>query len=150
MKILKFCQRGLRTAKNIQSLRFQSICTNAWVSAYVGRVNDYILFRYDPNDAYISQVDNINATIMGGEAGVSYKLTDSWKTDASLAYSWGRNTEDGNPLPQMPPLEARLGLSWESGNRSSTGLVRLVSCYQRCKTDPPQWLKIDPGVNLLL
>ncbi|MEB6622112.1 Y-family DNA polymerase [Enterobacter roggenkampii] len=24
------------------------------------------------------------------------------------------------------------------------------SCYQRCKTDPPQRLKIDPGVNLLL
>ncbi|HGY3888945.1 TPA: hypothetical protein ACNVXU_004386 [Klebsiella pneumoniae] len=23
-------------------------------------------------------------------------------------------------------------------------------CYQRCKTDPPQRLKIDPGVNLLL
>jgi iron complex outermembrane receptor protein len=85
--------------------------TNAWVSAYVGHVNDFILFRYDPNDAYISQVDNINATIMGGEADVDYKLTDSWKTDASLAYSWGRNMEDGKPLPQMPPLEARLGLS---------------------------------------
>ncbi|MBU9719569.1 hypothetical protein AB0175_25710, partial [Klebsiella pneumoniae] len=53
----------------------------------------------------LGQVDNINATIMGGEAGVSYKLTDSWKTDASLAYSWGRNMEDGKPLPQMPPLE---------------------------------------------
>ncbi|MGL3099495.1 helix-turn-helix domain-containing protein [Enterobacter asburiae] len=23
-------------------------------------------------------------------------------------------------------------------------------CHQRCKTDPPQRLKIDPGVNLLL
>ncbi|MGP0745445.1 TonB-dependent receptor, partial [Escherichia coli] len=53
------------------------------------------------------------------------------KTDASLAYSWGRNMEDGKPLPQMPPLEARLGLSWESGNWSSTGLVRLVSSQHR-------------------
>jgi len=26
----------------------------------------------------------------------------------------------------------------------------LCICYQRCKTDPPQRLKIDPGVNLLL
>lgn len=68
---------------------------------------------------------------MGGEAGVSYKLTDSWKTDASLAYSQGRNMEDGKPLPQMPPLEARLGLSRESGNWSSTGLVRLVSSQHR-------------------
>ncbi|ENE4777040.1 TonB-dependent copper receptor [Klebsiella variicola] len=105
--------------------------TNAWISAYIGRVNDFILFRYDPNNAYISQVDNINATIMGGEAGVSYKLTDNWKTDASLAYSWGRNTKDGAPLPQMPPLEARLGLAWESGNWSTTGLVRLVSSQHR-------------------
>ncbi|SSG25485.1 TonB-dependent receptor domain-containing protein [Klebsiella pneumoniae] len=104
---------------------------NSWVSAYVGRVNDFILFRYDPNDAYISQADNVNATIMGGEAGISYKLTDSWKTDASLAYSWGRNTDDGRPLPQTPPLEARLGLSWESGDWSSTGLVRLVSSQHR-------------------
>jgi outer membrane receptor protein involved in Fe transport len=72
--------------------------TNAWVSAYVGHVNDFILFRYDPNDAYISQVDNINATIMGGEAGVSYKLTDSWKTDASLAYSWAGTWKMVNPF----------------------------------------------------
>lgn len=104
---------------------------NSWVSAYLGRVNDFILFRYDPNDAYVSQVNNVDATIMGGEAGFAYKLTESWKADASLAYSWGRNTEDGKPLPQMPPLEARLGLSWERGNWSSTGLLRLVSSQHR-------------------
>lgn len=105
--------------------------TNARVSAYVGRVNDFILFRYDLSDSYISQVDNINSTIMGGEAGVSYKLTDSWKTDTNLAYSWGRNTVDGKPLPQIPPLEARLGFSRESGNWRTTGLVRLVSSQHR-------------------
>ncbi|MED5634896.1 hypothetical protein VZ114_17360 [Enterobacter hormaechei] len=35
---------------------------------------------------------------------------------------------------------------------SPTGanIVSHRSCYQRCKTDPPQRLKIDPGVNLLL
>lgn len=27
---------------------------------------------------------------------------------------------------------------------------RNIKCYQRCKTDPPHRLKIDPGVNLLL
>ena len=68
---------------------------------------------------------------MGGEAGVSYELTDRWQTDASLASSWGRNTDDGKPLAQIPPLEARLGLSPESGNWSSTGLVRLVSSQHR-------------------
>ncbi|EMM6760944.1 TonB-dependent receptor [Pluralibacter gergoviae] len=104
---------------------------SGWISAYLGRVNDFILFRYDPHNAYISQVDNVNATIMGGEAGASYQLTDSWKTDASLAYSWARNTDDGKPLPQIPPLEARLGLTWERGDWSSTGLLRLVSSQHR-------------------
>ena len=104
---------------------------NGWVSAYIGRVNDFILFRYDPHHPRISQVDNVNATIMGGEAGIGYQLTETWKTDASLAYSWGRNTDDHQPLPQIPPLEVRLGLTWERGDWSSTGLLRLVSSQHR-------------------
>ncbi|MEQ9861082.1 TonB-dependent copper receptor [Pectobacterium cacticida] len=104
---------------------------NGWVSAYVGRVNDFILFRYDPTNPRDSQVDNIDATIMGGEAGVSYQLTDAWKTDASVAYSWGKNTDDHQPLPQIPPLEARLGLTWEKGDWSSAGLLRIVSAQHR-------------------
>ncbi|MEB2703567.1 TonB-dependent copper receptor [Citrobacter koseri] len=104
---------------------------NGWVSAYIGRVNDFILFRYDPHHPRISQVDNVNATIMGGEAGIGYQLTETWKTDASVAYSWGRNTDDHQPLPQIPPLEARLGLTWERGDWSSTGLLRLVSSQHR-------------------
>lgn len=103
----------------------------SWISAYLGRVNDFILFRYDPNNTRISQVDNVNATIMGGEMGINYKLTDTWKTDASLAYSWAQNTDDHQPLPQIPPLEARLGLTWEKGDWSSTGLLRLVSSQHR-------------------
>lgn len=35
---------------------------------------------------------------MGGEAGVSYKLTDSWKTDASLAYSGAGTWKMVNPF----------------------------------------------------
>lgn len=104
---------------------------NSWVSAYIGRVSDFILFRYDANHADISQVDNVNATIMGGEAGASYQLTEAWKTDASLAYSWGQNSDEHQPLPQLPPLEARLGLTWEMGDWSSTGLLRLVSSQHR-------------------
>ncbi len=105
--------------------------TTGWVSGYIGRVNDFIVFRYDPTNLDISQADNVDATIMGGEAGISYQLTESWKTDASLAYSWGENTDDHQPLPQIPPLEGRLGLTWEKGSWSSSGLLRLVSSQQR-------------------
>lgn len=104
---------------------------NGWVSAYVGRMNDFILFRYDASNPRISQVDNVNATIMGGETGASYQLTDAWKTDASLAWSWGKNTDEHRPLAQIPPLEGRIGLSFEKGDWSSAGLLRLVSSQNR-------------------
>lgn len=63
---------------------------NGWVSAYVGRVDDFILFKYDPHNARLSQADNVNANIMGGEMGMGYQLSEHWKTDASLAYSWAK------------------------------------------------------------
>lgn len=104
---------------------------NSWVSAYIGRINDYILFRYDSAPAKTRQVDNIDATIMGGEAGVSYALTENWKSEASVAYSWGKNDDEHRALAQIPPLEARLGLTWTRGNWSSSGLLRLVSSQHR-------------------
>ena len=102
-----------------------------WASAYLGRINDYILFRYDADNAYNSEANNINATIMGGETGFSYQLSDRWKTDASLNYSRAQNSSNHKPLPQIPPLEVRLGLNWEAGNWSSGSLLRLVSRQNR-------------------
>lgn len=104
---------------------------DGWVSAYAGRVSDFILFNYDEANGGTKRIGNVDATIMGGEAGLNYKLTDSLKADASLAYSWGQNRSDKRPLPQMPPLESRLGLTWQEGNWSTTGLLRLVSPQHR-------------------
>lgn len=59
--------------------------------------------------------------------GIAYKLSDAWKADASLAYAWGENRSDSQPLPQLPPLESRFGLSWEKNDWTTTGLVRMVS-----------------------
>ncbi|OTA15736.1 outer membrane heme receptor [Xenorhabdus vietnamensis] len=98
-----------------------------WVSAYVGKVNDFILFNYRNKD----RAHNINATIMGGETGLAYKFNEHWKTDASLAYSWAQNTTNHRPLPQIPPLEARFGLTWEYGDWTSNGLLRLVNSQHR-------------------
>ncbi|MFK8257193.1 TonB-dependent copper receptor [Erwinia sp. AnSW2-5] len=102
-----------------------------WLSGYVGHVSDFILFSYDASNAQISRAGNVDATIMGGEAGFSYQFTDNLKVDSSLAWSWGENTADHRPLPQMPPLESRVGLTWEQGNWSTSGLLRMVSAQSR-------------------
>lgn len=104
----------------------------AWASGYVGQVRDYLLFSYSPGmmgDS--SQVENINARIMGGELGVAYQLDSHWKTDATLAYAWGKNSSDGEALPQMPPLETRLGLTYTQEAFSAGALWRLVAAQGR-------------------
>ncbi|MDE9446290.1 TonB-dependent copper receptor [Xenorhabdus bovienii] len=126
--------RDLKTEKTTQldiGAQYHGQYFSGWVSAYVGKVNDFILFRYSPTDRTKSQANNVDATIMGGEMGASYQLSDHWKTDASLAYSWAKNTSDHRPLPQTPPLEARFGLTWEHGDWTSSGLLRVVSSQNR-------------------
>jgi iron complex outermembrane receptor protein len=106
----------------------------AWASAYVGQVNDYIMFNYVPGvdpTMLRSIATNIDARIAGAELGGSYKLTDNWKADASLAYAWGENTTDERAMPQIPPLEARFGLGYERGNWSAAGLWRVVAAQTR-------------------
>ncbi|PHM45374.1 outer-membrane heme receptor [Xenorhabdus mauleonii] len=103
-----------------------------WVSGYIGKVDDFILFHYQGTGKnQMNYAGNVDATIMGGELGVAYQLNDDWKTDASLAYSWAQNTTNHRPLPQTPPLEARFGLTWEHGDWASTGLLRLVNSQHR-------------------
>lgn len=43
----------------------------------------------------------------------------------------GENRSDRQPLPQMPPLETRFGLSWEKNDWTATGLMRIVSSQHR-------------------
>lgn len=107
---------------------------DAWASAYVGQVRDYILFSYGPGmmpGHTRSQASNIDARIMGGELGASYRLDSNWKTDASLAYAWGKNSSDDRPLAQTPPLEARFGLGYERSDWSAGALWRLVAAQNR-------------------
>jgi iron complex outermembrane receptor protein len=104
----------------------------AWASGYVGQVRDYLLFTYSPGMMGEStQVQNIDARIMGGEVGVAYQLTSNWKTDATLAYAWGKNSSDGEALPQMPPLEARFGLNYARDAFSAGALWRVVASQGR-------------------
>ncbi|MGE4406533.1 TonB-dependent copper receptor [Pseudomonas sp.] len=106
----------------------------AWLSAYAGVVEDYILFSYVPGampNMIRAEVSNIDATIAGAEMGASYRFTPNWKGDASLAYAWGKNRSDDRAMPQIPPLEGRLGLTYERDNWSTSGLWRVVASQGR-------------------
>ena len=108
--------------------QYDGVDSNIWASAYIGKIQDYILFDYSSGQ---SKASNVDATIMGGETGFSHMLFDVWKFDSSLAYSWGKNTTDDEALPQIPPLEGRLGLTYVQEKWSIGGLWRLVSNQPR-------------------
>jgi iron complex outermembrane receptor protein len=128
--------QGVRPEKTTQldiGGQYKTDRLEAWVSAYVGYVQDFILFNYAPGGMMgsTSTASNVNATIMGGELGASYRLTPQWQIGSTLAYAWGRNSTDGTPLPQIPPLEARLSATYENGPWSAGALWRLVAAQRR-------------------
>ncbi|MCO7518972.1 MULTISPECIES: TonB-dependent copper receptor [unclassified Pseudomonas] len=130
---------GIKPEKTTQldfGIQYRDERLEAWASGYVGQIRDYILFDYVPGKGgmgskLVSQAQNIDARIMGGELGAAYRLTDNWKADATLAYAWGKNSSDGKALPQMPPLESRLGLTYSRDTWSVGALWRLVAEQNR-------------------
>ncbi|MGG4774410.1 TonB-dependent copper receptor [Paenalcaligenes sp. Me52] len=114
-------------------LQHKTDAWDIWASAYVGHVQDFILFNYRTGGMMgsMSQVSNVNARIFGGELGVEYALSSEWKLGTTVAYSWGKNTSDHQALPQIPPLETRLSLGYESGKWSAGALWRIVSRQSR-------------------
>ena len=115
-----------------------------WTSAYVGMVRDFILFDYASNP---SKARNIDARTAGFELGGSYKLAPAWTAQATVAYSWGSNRSDGTALPQMPPLEARLGLDYAQGPWTAGALWRLVAAQHRYTQDQGNVVGRDMGAS---
>lgn len=115
--------RPERTTQLDIGLQYHGDRLKAWVSGYAGVIDDYILIHYGMTSGYAS---NINARVAGGEAGAEYRLGSFWKASATLAYAWGQDATEHRPLPQMPPLETRLGLDWDNGTWSAGALWRVV------------------------
>ncbi|SMG02304.1 TonB-dependent copper receptor [Burkholderia singularis] len=124
--------RPERTTQLDVGAQYKTRTLDAWVSAYAGYVQDFILFDYMTGTmGQTTRATNVNAQIMGGEIGASWRPAAPWRFDSSLAYAWGRNVQSGAPLPQMPPLEARLGIEYARGAWAAGGLWRVVAPQRR-------------------
>lgn len=126
---------GLDTEKTAQldvGLQYRTKRVDAWVSAYAGRIDDFILFRYDTGGMMgpASTATNIDARVAGAELGVEYRPREFWKVGATLAHARGEQ-DSGAALPQMPPLETRLTLGRDDGTWSYGALLRAVASQDR-------------------
>lgn len=136
-----------RTTQLDLGLQYRSEHVEAWVSAYAGRINDYILFDYQDGGMMGSTTTarNIDARIAGAEAGLEWHGHQGLKLGGTLAYAWGENRSDDRPLPQMPPLEARLSTSYEGARWSLGALLRAVSKQGRVATNEGNVVGRDLG-----
>ncbi|MCD9086126.1 TonB-dependent copper receptor [Stenotrophomonas sp. SY1] len=119
-------------------LQFRSQELDAWVSAYAGRLQDYILFNYRSGGMMGSstQASNVDARIAGAEAGLEWRPVQGWKLGSTLAYAWGENRDESRPLPQIPPLEGRFSAAYERERWSAGALLRVVA--QQSRVSPGQ------------
>ena len=127
---------GVRPEKTTQldvGGQYRGKRVDAWVSAYAGRIDDFILFRYQAGGkmGMTSMASNVDARIHGAEAGFDLRPATDWSVGGSLAWAWGANATAGTPLPQMTPLEGRLTTSWDNGHWSVGVLLRVVAGQDR-------------------
>ncbi|MDY0271551.1 MAG: TonB-dependent copper receptor [Advenella sp.] len=130
--------RGIKPEKTTQldfGAQYKGEHLEAWLSGYVGYVKDFILFDYASLGGGVKQVRNVNARIMGAEMGASYEVSDQLKLNGTLAYAWGKNSDDGRPMAQIPPLETRLSVQYDDGIWSAGALWRLVAPQKRYATN---------------
>ena len=106
---------------------------DAWVSAYAGRISDFILFTYTSGGMMgsTSSATNVDARIHGAEAGANFRPAKDWTLGGSVAWAWGANTTAGTALPQMTPVEARFTAAWDNGRWSAGALLRMVGGQDR-------------------
>jgi len=139
--------RPERTTQFDAGLQYRGPRLQAWLSAYAGRIDDYILFAYGSGGMMgpMSAAANVDARIHGAEAGAEFAASERWKLGGTLAWAWGENRTDGGALPQMPPLESRLSAGYDNGRWSFGTLLRAVAAQDRVAVDQGNVVGRDLG-----
>lgn len=105
---------------------------SAWLSVYAGRVDDFILFTYTGGMmGPVTRVGQVDAALRGGEAGIELAFASHWKAGATVAYARAENRDTNGALPQIPPLDARFTLAYDSQKWSVGALLRAVDGQTR-------------------
>ncbi len=107
------------------------------VSVFVNDIGDYVLIDTrvpgKPMNTVVTR--SVDARTFGGELEAALRVADHWQLESSLAWTQGENRTDDVALAQMPPVEARVALSYARERWTAGGLLRWVAAQDR----------VDPG-----
>ncbi len=111
------------------------------VSAFYNEIDDFIMIQsgvMKPSGMMAMRsatiARNVDARSWGVEVDAQYRFAMNWRTELTLASVRGENKTDGRTLPQLPPLEARLGLHYDNSVWSAGVLWRGIA--QQDRVDP--------------
>ncbi|MEW8156094.1 MAG: TonB-dependent copper receptor, partial [Candidatus Thiodiazotropha endolucinida] len=111
--------------------KWQNAGLDTDITLYYNDVSDYILRDKARGQDGILVANgtaniyrNVDAEFYGIEWQAGYRLSNSLKTSASLAYVRAENSTDDRPIAQIAPLEASVSLDYASGDWELGGSVR--------------------------
>lgn len=112
---------------NLQAER--SLNTEAGVKVRTGRFSASVLGYYNRLSNFIGRVrmgrdsiqgypvylkqNSAEAFIRGLEAEAEWEFARNWLAYGSLVYTYGQNVTAGEPFRRIPPLNSRLGITWQ-------------------------------------
>jgi iron complex outermembrane receptor protein len=129
----RFDTKAERSTQLDLGLGYRDSSTEANLSAYYARIDDYLLIDWAQSGTswQVAGARNIDATTLGLEADAAWAFTQNWRIIGTLAYVHGQNRSDDQPLAQIPPLEARLALDYDNGVWLAGLLARGVARQSR-------------------
>lgn len=124
--------------------------TGAWyvsASAFLADHQDFVLIDRDwqPRPG-VAVTRNIEAQSWGAEVATVWRR-GVWSVDGTLAWVRGNNRTDNTAMAQVPPLEGRLGLTWDDGTWAIGSLLRLVDDQDRVDIGAGSIVGLDLGAS---
>lgn len=113
-------------------------------SAYANYVEDYILRDSARSQSGIlvnlPNADiyrNIDALLTGFEMRGAWQVDQDWMLEADATYTFGANIDAGRALPQIPPLQGKVGIRWQALDYLElAGTTRWAIEQNRVDTNP--------------
>ncbi|HKI61181.1 MAG TPA: TonB-dependent copper receptor [Mariprofundaceae bacterium] len=128
-----FNTRAEKTTQLDAGIHYNGDTVSASVSGFYSWIKDYNLIESNiAKGMRLATVNrNINASTWGGEVSAAWVFVENWKVDGALAYVYGKNTTNNQPLGQMSPLDTRLSVNYDNKVFSGGALWRLVAAQNR-------------------
>jgi outer membrane receptor protein involved in Fe transport len=116
------------------SVRWQSDRVRGEVAVFSNRISHYIFITptgTTQDSLPVYRYGQTDARLTGGEASVEVAVGSAVALSARVDYVRGERRSDHEPLPQIPPLRAKLGAEWRHGGAAAGLDLDLVARQTR-------------------